>query len=217
MKKNTYFDWCLYAAMAIPLVYLGLIYPSLPASIPTHFNFHGPDAYAEKSQSWVFTILICCTNFGIYQFLRHLPSIDPKRTASQSENLIRKIAVTIVVFLSILQLILITAMRGNLFSIEKLLIPVLGIFVCLLGNLMLNVKPNYFVGIRVPWTLENEDNWRKTHRLAGKLWFTGGLLIAVLGIVLPHPLAFISFITIIAITTFVPVIFSYLYFKKHSV
>lgn len=217
MNKNTYLDWCLYAVMAIPLVYLGFIYPSLPASIPIHFNFHGPDAYAEKSQSWVFTGLISCINFGVYQFLRHLPSIDPKRTASQSENLIRKIAVTIVVFLSILQLILITAMRGNLLSIEKLLIPVLGIFFSLLGNLMLNVKPNYFVGIRVPWTLENEDNWRKTHRLAGKLWFTGGLLIALLGIVLPYASAFISLITICVVITLVPVIFSYLYFKKNSV
>ena len=107
-------------------------------------------------------------------------------------------------------------MRGNLFSIEKLLLPTISIFLSLMGNLMINIKPNYFVGIRVPWTLENEDNWRKTHRLGGKLWFAGGLVAAILTIALPYQYAILSFICIIGILVIIPVGYSYLYFKKHQ-
>ena len=55
-----------------------------------------------------------------------------------------------------------------------------GLLLCLIGNYMHTIKPNYFAGLRLPWTLNNEDNWRKTHLLAGKLWFVGGLVIAIL-------------------------------------
>ena len=81
---------------------------------------------------------------------------------------------------------------------------------------MINMKPNYFVGIRVPWTLENEDNWRKTHRLGGKLWFAGGLIAAVFTIILPYQYAVAAFMVIIGIMVIIPIGYSYLYFKKHQ-
>ena len=56
----------------------------------------------------------------------------------------------------------------------------MGLLFALLGNNMYNIKPNYFAGIRLPWTFESEDNWRKTHHLAGRFWFFGGLIFAVI-------------------------------------
>jgi uncharacterized membrane protein len=53
----------------------------------------------------------------------------------------------------------------------------MGAFFAVLGNYMHSIKPNYFVGFRTPWTLESEDNWRKTHQLVSKVWVPGGLLI----------------------------------------
>ena len=106
-------------------------------------------------------------------------------------------------------------MGGSMFSMEKVFIPAIGIFFCLMGNLMLNVKPNYFVGVRLPWTLESEDNWRKTHHLAGKLWFGGGLILAILGCVLPYEYAVVAFIGMLAVMIITPCVFSYLYFRKH--
>ncbi len=215
-KKTTGTDLLMYVIMAIPAIYLGLNYAALPATIPVHFNFHGPDGFAEKEQSWFIIFIMTMLSLGIYFFLKYLPSIDPKRTAASSEALVAKISIVIVVFFTLLQLIIINAMKGNMFSIEKLLIPTMGIFFALLGNLMLNIKPNYFVGIRLPWTLENEENWRQTHRIGGKLWFAGGIVAAILGILLPYQYALISFIVIVFIVTIIPVIFSYRYFKKHQ-
>ena len=217
MKKNiTAADLLVYMIMAIPPIYLALHYHSLPQTIPLHFNFHGADGYGDKSQSWVFISIITLVSFAMYAFLKNIMSIDPKRPAASSASLFHKIAVMMVVFLSILEIIILKAMQGNMFSLEKLLLPCMGIFFSLLGNLMLNIKPNYFVGIRVPWTLENDDNWRKTHRLAGKLWFAGGIIAAITAILLPYKYAFICFIAIVSVITIIPVIFSYQYFRKHQ-
>jgi uncharacterized membrane protein len=200
--------------MLVPSVYLGLVYSQLPATIPTHFGFHGPDAYGDKSQSWVMVVILTLVSLLVFALLKYLPFIDPKKTAAASPGLLKKIAVVIVIFMSFLQVVLINAMKGNLFSMERLLLPVMSIFFCFLGNLMLSIKPNYFVGFRLPWTLENEENWRKTHRLGGKLWFFGGILSAILTSLFPFQYSIIIFLAILFIISIIPIFYSYLYFNN---
>ncbi len=53
------------------------------------------------------------------------------------------------------------------------------VFFVVLGNFLGNLRPNYFVGIRTPWTLENPETWRATHRLGGRLMFFGGLILLI--------------------------------------
>ena len=79
---------------------------------------------------------------------------------------------------------------------------------------MNNVKPNYFVGIRTPWTLESEVVWRKTHQLAARIWLPGGILLAILGWVLPEAAAHITFVAAIAVLVIVPVVYSYILFRQ---
>ena len=55
-----------------------------------------------------------------------------------------------------------------------------GLLIAVVGKYIYNIKPNYFAGIRLPWTLNNDENWRKTHLLGGKLIIGGGLLIVVI-------------------------------------
>ena len=213
-KKLTAFDLLMYMIIAIPPVYLAVNYAAMPDTIPVHFGIHGPDRYGEKAESWLFIIIMTVVSAGMYVFLKNLSSVDPKRTKASSDSLVSKIAVLVVLFLSVMQVIIINAMSGSLFSMEKMLVPSIGIFFCLMGNLLLNIKPNYFVGVRLPWTLESEDNWRKTHHLAGKLWFGGGLVTAILGCILPYEYAVFVFIGILAVMIIVPCVFSYLYFRK---
>jgi uncharacterized membrane protein len=81
---------------------------------------------------------------------------------------------------------------------------------------MNNVKPNYFFGIRTPWALENEEVWRKTHRLAARLWLPGGLLLVVLSLILHGEVMFAGFIAIVLVLGIVPVAYSYFYYRKLS-
>jgi uncharacterized membrane protein len=83
-----------------------------------------------------------------------------------------------------------------------------------LGNYFKVIKQNYFLGIKTPWTLESEEVWKLTHILAGKLWILGGLLIVIFSLVIPEDINFYLFITITAIITIVPIVYSYLIFKK---
>jgi uncharacterized membrane protein len=80
---------------------------------------------------------------------------------------------------------------------------------------MHSIKPNYFAGLRTPWALEDPDNWRATHRLAGKLWFAGGLVITIAVLLLPTVPGFIFFMSIVAVLVLIPFIYSYRYFKSH--
>jgi uncharacterized membrane protein len=62
-------------------------------------------------------------------------------------------------------------------SFTMALFPVLSLFLMLMGNYLQAVKPNYFIGIRTPWTLQDERNWVLTHRLGGRVYMIGGLLL----------------------------------------
>jgi len=84
-----------------------------------------------------------------------------------------------------------------------------------LGNYLQSVKPNYFIGIRTPWTLENEETWKKVHRLGGKLWLVGGLItIFIAFIAKNNSLLAITFGTVTAIISIVPILYSYIEFRK---
>jgi uncharacterized membrane protein len=76
------------------------------------------------------------------------------------------------------------------------------------------MKPNYVAGFRLPWTLKNEDNWRRTHHIAGRLWFGGGLLGALLFLLLSFKFAVISVIVLFSILVLWPAIYSYRLYKK---
>jgi uncharacterized membrane protein len=84
-----------------------------------------------------------------------------------------------------------------------------------LGNYLPNLRPNYFIGIRTPWTLENAETWRATHRLGGKLMFFGSLLLLVLDLFLGRSLVdslFLMFIALLVVWSFV---YSWYHFRSH--
>ena len=79
-----------------------------------------------------------------------------------------------------------------------------------LGNYLPKVKQNYFLGIKLPWTLHDEENWDKTHKLAGKLWVIAGILMIIAGLL---NLVIISMI-ILFVSIIVPTFYSYLLYKN---
>ena len=55
----------------------------------------------------------------------------------------------------------------------------MGLILIVVGNYLPKARQNYTIGIRIPWTLANEENWNRTHRLAGYLWVIGGILMII--------------------------------------
>ena len=218
MKKFNRLDAAAFIIWLLPAAYLFHIYPTLPASLPIHFGIDGkPDGYGDKNDLSKTIAILMITDIAIYFLLRFLPAIDPKKTASLGEGLFQKLALTVVFFLSGLGVIILIASTHQGIQINNILLPALGIMFAFIGNLMHNIKPNYFAGIRTPWTLEDPENWRETHRLASKLWFVGGIVLTVLTLILPAVASFVVFMISVAILALVPVIYSFIYFKKHQV
>ena len=94
------------------------------------------------------------------------------------------------------------------------MLAALGLLFCVLGNFMPKFRHNYFCGIKSPWALADEENWRRTHRFAGPLWFWGGLGVAVLSFVLPEAAMFAASFAVFLALALVPFVYSYILYKK---
>jgi uncharacterized membrane protein len=216
MKKISVLDLGAPIVWLLPVVYLCLVYSTLPQNVPMHYDMYGNvNRYGSKSEFVAVIGFMIGISALVYLLLKFLPLIDPKKQVKYGESTFKKLAFGLVVFLTALNLLMIFAALHNGFKIEKMLLPVIGLLFVFLGNMMNSIKPNYFAGIRTPWALENEDNWRATHRLAGKLWFVGGILLTIAVLFLPEQAGTIVFMCLVLIMSLVPVIFSYVYFRKH--
>ncbi len=214
--KNNHFLILVIILTIIPLIYAGVVYNALPQTVATHFSFDGkPDGYSSKTTFLLIVAFLSAMCIGMYLLLNNIQHLDPKKAANQSKEAMQKMALAIVALFTVINIIIIYSAVNNGFVLTKILFPVLGLFFACLGNLMFSIKPNYFVGIRTPWTLEDADTWRKTHQLAGKLWFAGGLLITITTLLISAQYAFTVMMIITGIITLVPVVYSYRYFQLH--
>lgn len=200
--------------IGLPFVYLGSIYESLPAIIPTHFNYKGEaDGTGEKSTLIVVSIFMSSVSIFTYLIVKNANKIDPKKT-SQSPELLQKIAYMIIVFLSAILLVIIQSAKTGSMKSNQFLMPLIGLLFAGLGNFMHSIKPNYFIGLRLPWTLEDPENWRKTHQIGSKLWMLGGIIIAVCSPFMPTAVGFIFSMIVLLVMIVYPIVFSYRLFKK---
>ncbi len=204
--------------LAAPLAYLALVWNKLPEQVAIHFNLEGTaDDFGSKQQLVIMTLVLTAINAGVYLLLKNIYRIDPKRGAVENRIRLQRIGFAICVFIAaILCMIIYTSTHHVKKFNMHFIFAGIGLLFSFIGNYMYTFKPNYFAGLRLPWTLENEDNWRKTHQLAGKLFFAGGLLIAVICLFTPVIVSIIAFFTICTIIVLIPCIYSYRLYKQQQ-
>ena len=201
--------------IAVPFAYAAYVYPNLPDTIPTHFNIRGEaDAYGGKDNIFLVPGIMAIVGLFVFLLLSNIKKIDPKRYKAVDDGLYKKLAFFIVVILSLISFIIIFSASDHSIDIGKLLLPRLGLAFAGLGWYMPKIHQNYFAGFKLPWTLENEDNWNETHKLAGTIWKYGGFVQAIAALLLPNEAGFIVFISITLIMIIVPTVFSYSMFKR---
>lgn len=183
----------------------------LPEEIPTHFNLLGQaDGYNHK-MSAIFglpTLMLL-----MHWLLLFLMIKDPK-----SSNISSKIQVLIywiIPFVSCLSMISIFGESLGYSMMSGLLAQIfMGVVMIVIGNYLPKTHRNYIIGIRLPWTLENDENWRKTHRLAGKIWVLGGLLLFLNSFVQLY-VYWVFFLTLFFVVI-IPSVYSYQLSKLES-
>lgn len=219
MKKYKIFYWLLpFLLMGIPLLYLAIVWKNLPAMVPTHFGVDGmPDSYGPKSKILYAQIILSIAGIFLYFLLRNIHKIDPrKKFAPSNAALMAKMSVVVLLLMSVIGILVIYwSLHGTASSVNILFCSISLLF-AYIGNLLHSVKPNYFAGFRLPWTLENEDNWRLTHQLASKIWFWGGIILAIFSLLLPLKIMVFAFMIGVVIMTIIPIRFSYKLYKQQN-
>ena len=118
------------------------------------------------------------------------------------------------VFMSVLAMIIIYAAMNESFYNPNYILLLIGVLFAILGNYFKTLRANYFIGIKTPWTLENETVWKETHKLAGKIWFIGGLIIIFGSLILEQTANTFLFVAITVTITLIPVVYSYFKYQR---
>lgn len=209
-------EWPVLILLMLPFITSAVIWSDVPDIVPTHFNIQGEaDDYGPK---WMLLLMIPGIALATYLLLVVLPGIDPKKRIDSSQKPIAGIRlVTALFFLGIYAVTVMIAMGKDL-DINTWITLGIGVLFLVLGNYMNAVKPNYFIGIRTPWTLEDPQVWKKTHRLGSKLFMVGGGMI-ILGQLIfgDNEVLSSSIIAIVVIPiAVIPVVYSYILYKKNG-
>ncbi|MBD3891784.1 SdpI family protein [Olleya marilimosa] len=198
--------------MALPFIYLAYIWNTLPETVPTHWNASGEiDGYGSKNTLLIIPFMLPVL---VYIIMTIAPKIDSKNKIATMGKKYEQLKFFLVLFMSVLALFIIYSSKTQSFSSPNIIYILLGLLFAGLGNFMKTVKPNYFIGIKTPWTLENETVWKKTHLLGGKIWFVGGLLIVCMSLIFTAQTAATLFVIIAVLITIIPLVHSYIEFKK---
>jgi uncharacterized membrane protein len=174
------------AALAFGLGLLAL--PFLPDQVPSHWNMRGEvDGYSSPLQAALMQPLII---LAIAVILPRLPKIDPRReNYAQFQGTYDLTLNAIVLFLTTLHALTLAFALGARFDLGRLVFLGIGVLIAVIGNELGRVQPNYFMGIRTPWTLADEAIWRRTHRVGGRMLAGAGVVAALAALLLPLPIA----------------------------
>ncbi|MBQ4150577.1 MAG: SdpI family protein [Clostridia bacterium] len=194
----------------LPIIAGLLIWDKLPDEVPTHF---GPDGMADGWSSKPFAVFgMPLMLLGFHLLCIFGSSLDPKHKNINSKmlTLVLWICPVISILVSSFAFCVSLGYKVNVTAIMMLFVAATFIII---GNYLPKCRQNYTVGIKIPWTLNDEENWDATHRFAGKLWVIGGV---VLGCFSFFKYAWIVFIAVVSIMIIVPFVYSYLFYKKRN-
>ncbi len=207
IKKNWKILLITSVIILLPILAGLLLWEQLPAQIPSHWNAAGEvDGWSGKPFA-VFGMPLILLAF---QWLCTLgTSADPKKE-NHPDKILHLVLWIIPVLTVLLSAITYAAALGKNLRVEVIMPVLIGLMLTIVGNYLPKCKQNYTIGIKIPWTLNSEENWNKTHRFAGRIWTVGGIVIMLSGFFG----GFWIFFGIVLIMVLVPFIYSYMLHRK---
>lgn len=191
-----------------------VVYKRLPETIPTHWDLSGtPNGWRSRLWgAWLMPLLVLM----MLAFIWVLPAIDPRGSNyARFGGAFEAIIVSIMLFMLGMHIIMLRAALGYPVAMERTVPFGIGVLLIVVGNLLPRARPNWFVGIRTPWTLSSDRVWEKTHRFGGHLFVAGGILIALTALLRPI-WAHVVLVAVVVGGTVGSLIYSYLEWKREQ-
>jgi uncharacterized membrane protein len=205
--------WIAPLIVAASIIITALVFPRLPATIPTHWNLAGEvDGYSSRVWgAWIMPAMLLL----LWGMLRWLPVIDPRgANYAKFSGAFEGMIVLVMLFVFAAQVVILASALGQPVPIDRLAPAGIGLLLIGLGNLLPRARPNWFLGIRTPWTLSNDRVWERTHRVGGYFLVAGGSLTVVATIVAPPLWAFRAMIGVCAASALFLLIYSYVAWRQ---
>ncbi len=191
----------------IPVLAGVILWDKLPETMVTHWGVgNTPDGFSSKAMAVFGLPLILLAVHWVCLFAA---KADPK-----SKNINSRMLDLVLWICPVLSVVLGTVTYsyslGHEVNVQAVVTIIVGVMFVIVGNYLPKCKQSYTMGIKLPWTLSDEENWNKTHRLAGKLWVACGIVMLVM--------SFVPGIAVMAVTlafaVIIPTVYSYMLYRK---
>lgn len=191
----------------IPAIVALFNYNKLPPQMATHFNANNQvDGFMSRPAAVVMLLFL---GVGVPLLLKVARKVDPKSgNYAKFEGVYEMFRWVMSIFMMTVGLFLVMYNMGYDLNVKLFTSPIVGLLFLILGNVMGKIRFNYTFGIRTPWTLSNEEVWRKTHRMAGPIWMAAGVVMIV-GAFVPGGWVLPLILSTIAVIVVIPTVYSY--------
>ena len=194
----------------LPMLAGVILWDQLPEQIPSHWSINGEvDGWSSKAFAVFFFPALLC---GIHLLCIFASTLDPKHKnyATQMFRLVLWICPVLSLLLN--SIVYCFALGYDMLNVPMIISMLVGIMFIVVGNYLPKCRQSYTMGIKLPWTLNDESNWNATHRVGGWVWMFCGVAIlatAFLGI-------FWIVLSVLLVAIIVPTVYSYVYYRKHK-
>jgi uncharacterized membrane protein len=177
-------EWPFRAVIAAMFAASAAVWTRVPTPLPIHWNAAGEvDGWGNRGVA-LLTVPIAAV--AIDALLRALPRIDPGGENYRSfPGAYRAARLALLVVLAGVHAVLVASALGFRFDVVRVVFAGVGVLHVVLGGVMGKLRPNWFIGIRTPWTLSSKRSWVRTHRVAGVVFVLGGAAMTAAALLRP--------------------------------
>ena len=185
--------WLTIIIGVLPLLLTVVIWPWLADVVPVHYGIDGAaDRYDSKYTLLIMPVITLGLAIFFVVWPRYMDTSEPLHQANL--RVLERIMVPMVLVLTALNVIIVwmayaqvTQMYTSTWPVPRFIGGLISVLFVVIGNVLPKTKRNHWIGVRMPWTLASDENWYKTHRLAGYLYAGAGIIGLCVAVLVSDP------------------------------
>jgi len=196
----------------LPVLFGIMLWDMLPDVMATHWGVSNePNGYSSKAMA---VLGIPLSMLAMQWFLVLMVELDIKKK-NHGPQMLRLMLWTIPVMTLLVSSVTYSYSLGFKMNVGFFVLMFVGILFTVIGNYLPKCRQNWTMGVRTRWTLTDPENWNATHRFAGPVWMLGGLIVVAGSFFSSHAAVAIGLLALFFVMAFAPVLYSYIYYKRH--